>query len=162
MSDGTTWTGASGVSDLQTRTAMNAGDRFNIGSVTKPMVATVVLQLSQEGKLNLKDTLNKWLPQIAESIPNSQQITVRQLLNHTSGIKDYFEEGLAQDLLKDRTLGFKSWTTEELVSRYISGKELDFAPGESFNYSNTNYRLLGEIIEAATVTSVAQQLQTHL
>jgi D-alanyl-D-alanine carboxypeptidase len=70
MSDGTTWTGASGVSDLPTRTAMNAGDRFNIGSVTKPMVATVVLQLSQEGKLNLNDTLNKWLPQIAESIPN--------------------------------------------------------------------------------------------
>ncbi|NJM61728.1 MAG: beta-lactamase family protein, partial [Oscillatoriales cyanobacterium RU_3_3] len=162
MSDGTIWTGASGLSDLPTQTAMNAGDRFNIGSVTKPMVATVILQLSQEEKLNLNDTLDKWLPEIAESIPNSQQITVRQLLNHTSGIKDYLDEGFGADLLSDPTLGLKSWTTEELVSRYISGKELDFAPGEGFNYSNTNYLLLGDLIEAATNTSVSQQLQARI
>jgi D-alanyl-D-alanine carboxypeptidase len=162
MSDGTTWIGASGVSDLLTATAMNAGDRFNIGSVTKPMVATIVLQLSQEEKLNLNDTLDKLLPAIADSIPNNQQITLRQLLNHTSGIKDYLDEGLGEDLLKDPTLGLKSWTTAELVSRYISGKELDFAPGDGFNYSNTNYLLLGDIIAATTNTSVAQQLQARI
>ncbi|MCU0545192.1 MAG: serine hydrolase [Oscillatoriaceae cyanobacterium Prado104] len=162
MSDGTTWIGSSGVSDLLTETALKSGDRFNIGSVTKPMVATIVLQLSQERTLNLNDTLDKWLPDLAQSIPNGQQITVRQLLNHTSGIKDYFLAGLGQDLEADPTLRFKSLTTEEIVLRYVSGKAADFAPGESFNYSNTNYRLLGEIVEAATGTSIAQQLQARI
>jgi CubicO group peptidase (beta-lactamase class C family) len=161
LADGTTWTGAAGVSDLETGTAMKADDRMSVGSITKAMTATVTLQLAQEEKLSLDDTLTKWLPDIAKSIPNGEQITLRQLLNNTSGIQDY-DDGLEQDIRADLSLGSKSWTTEELLSRYVYGKDALFAPGQRFSYSNTNYRLLGDIIESATQSSMKEQLQTRI
>jgi D-alanyl-D-alanine carboxypeptidase len=162
MPDGTTWMGAAGLSNLQARTAMKASDRFNIASITKGFVATVVLQLVREGKLSLNDTLGKWLPSIANSIPNGRQITVLQLLAHTSGINDYFEEGLLRDLAANPSLGLKSWTLQELLSRYIYGKPAKFPPSKGYYYSNTNYFLLGKIIETATHTSLAEQFQSRI
>ena len=80
------WTGASGVADLRTGRPIRPGDRFRAGYLTVPFVATVVLQLVGEGRLSLSDTVERWLPGI---LPYGDQITVRQLLNHTSGVPDY-------------------------------------------------------------------------
>ncbi|BDA69523.1 hypothetical protein CAL7716_036890 [Calothrix sp. PCC 7716] len=160
--DGSTWLGVGGLSNIAEVTPMQTDDRFYIGSVTKPMVSTVVLQLLQEGTLNLEDTVSKWLPDLARLIPNSDRITVRQLLNHTSGVKDYLAAGLTQDLLNNPALGFQPWTVEEILTTYVAGKPADFNPGEQFNYSNTGYRLLGEIIETATNTTLSQQLQERI
>jgi D-alanyl-D-alanine carboxypeptidase len=84
-----TWQGASGLGDLGAKRPARAGDRFRIGSVTKSFVATVALQLVGEGKLGLDDHLERWLPRL---VPNGDDITVRQLLNHTSGLYDYTDD----------------------------------------------------------------------
>jgi D-alanyl-D-alanine carboxypeptidase len=84
------WIGVSGVSNLETGAAVVSDDRFQIGSITKMFVATTVLQLVEEGKLSLDDTLDKWLSsEVVGAIPYHESITVRQLLNHTSGLSDY-------------------------------------------------------------------------
>lgn len=81
-----TWQGASGLGDLRANRPARAGDRFRVGSVTKSFVATLVLQLVGEGRLSLDDNLERWLPGL---VPKGEQITVRELLNHTSGLYNY-------------------------------------------------------------------------
>jgi D-alanyl-D-alanine carboxypeptidase len=160
--DGTVWTGAAGTSDIANGTAMQANDRFYIGSITKPMTATVILQLVQEGVLKLEDAIAQWLPEpIASNISNSNQITIQQLLNHTSGLVN-FTVGFSNDLLADQSLALQPWTTEKILQRYVYGKPLDFQPGQEFSYSNTGYLLLGQIIEAATSSPLAQQYQSRI
>ena len=80
------WRGTSGVAELGTTRAVPVHGRFRVGSITKTFVATVVLQLVDEGRLRLDDTVEKWLPGV---VPDGDRITVRQLLNHTSGLYDY-------------------------------------------------------------------------
>jgi CubicO group peptidase (beta-lactamase class C family) len=84
-----TWQGASGLSDLGAHRPARAGDRFRVGSVTKSFVATVVLQLVGEGRLGLDDTLERWLPGL---VPGGERITVRELLQHTSGLYNYTDD----------------------------------------------------------------------
>ena len=86
------WQGASGVADLGTRRPMRPDVRFRIGSVTKSFVATVALQLVAERRLALSDTVERWLPGV---LPYGDQVTVRQLLNQTSGVPDYILVALA-------------------------------------------------------------------
>src|SRR5712691_3899417 len=81
-----TWHGATGFSNLRTKTAMRPDDRFRIGSVTKTFLATIVLQLAGEGRLHLDDKVARWFPGL---VPYARAITVRELLNHTSGLFDY-------------------------------------------------------------------------
>ncbi|NJL79727.1 MAG: beta-lactamase family protein [Richelia sp. SM2_1_7] len=85
------WVTTSGVSNLETQTSVESGDKFQIGSITKTFTAVVVLKLAEEGKLSLDDTLEKWLPEIAQNIPDGNDITIRQLLNGSSGIYDVIE-----------------------------------------------------------------------
>jgi D-alanyl-D-alanine carboxypeptidase len=152
-----TWLGASGVDNLQTNDLVQPDDRFQIGSITKPFIATVTLQLAEEGKLNLEDTLDRWLaPELIRQIPNGAQITLRQLLNHTSGIPDY-----VPSLLSSGINLFREWQPNELVD-LLAGANAEFAPGTSWDYSNTNYVLMGLVIEAATGTTVAQQVRSRI
>jgi D-alanyl-D-alanine carboxypeptidase len=124
---------------------------FAIGSITKNMVATLVLQLAQEGVLTLDDPIPKWLPAYPHIAPT---ITIRQLLNHTSGIYMFWSnQDIWDDLKKDRT---KVWTPEEVLS-YI--KEPYFAPGDGYRYSNTNYLLLAMIIEKATGANLSTEFR---
>jgi D-alanyl-D-alanine carboxypeptidase len=131
-----TWQGASGLGDLGAKRPARAGDRFRIGSVTKSFVATVALQLVGEDKLGLDDHLARWLPGL---VPNGDHITVRQLLNHTSGLYDY-----SDDLPEPPG----SFQPRELVAIATRHRPL-FAPGKRFSYSNTNYILAGLVIERA-------------
>ncbi|MFS8359105.1 serine hydrolase domain-containing protein [Streptomyces sp. CWNU-52H] len=121
-----------------------AGDRFRMGSNTKTMVATVVLQLVAEHRLRLTDPVEKWLPGV---VPDGDAITVRMLLNHTSGLFNYT---LDPDVLKAFTgQDTRIWTPRELLAAGVR-HDPTFAPGTDYAYSNTNYIALGLIAEKAT------------
>ena len=144
------WFAASGVSRLEDNTPLGPDDRFEIGSITKTFVATTVLQLVEEGKLSLDDTLTKLLPEsITADIPNSEQITIKQLLQHTSGIPDYVDELFTQ-AATDPTIFLQAWEPEELVD-LVDDIEPLFEPGESWRYSSTNFILAGLKIGRAHV-----------
>jgi D-alanyl-D-alanine carboxypeptidase len=147
----------SGYADLKTKRPMRADDRFRVGSATKAFVATVVLQLVGEEKLRLGDTVERWLPNV---VPNGERITVRQLLNHTSGLFDYAEDPrvLGPKLSRIPT---RVWAPLELVAIGTSHPPL-FAPGARWAYSNTNYFLLGLIVEAATGQPLEAQLRKRI
>ena len=144
-----TWQGASGLGDLGAKRPARAGDRFRIGSVTKSFVATVALQLVGEHKLGLDDHLERWLPGL---VPNGDDITVRQLLNHTSGLYDYTDD------LPEPPRPFQP---RELLAIATGHRPL-FGPGKRFSYSNTNYILAGLVIERVTGQRLAAQLQQRI
>ena len=124
---------------------------FAIGSITKNMVAALVLQLAEEGLLSLEDSLHNWLPPYPEVDSN---ITIRQLLAHTSGIFMFWEnQKLWDDLIKYRDSVF----IPEVVLTYL--KDPHFAPGKGFRYSNTNYLLLAKIITQATGSSLSAEFR---
>jgi D-alanyl-D-alanine carboxypeptidase len=146
----------SGYANLEASTPMRAADRFRIGSVTKSFVAAVVLELVGEGKLRLDDPVERWLPGL---VPNGKRITVRELLNHTSGIFDYASDKgfLARVIWKRR----ETWSPRQLV-RIATAHPPTFAPGKGWSYSNTGYVLLGMIAEAASRNSISTELDRRI
>ncbi|MFC8563550.1 serine hydrolase domain-containing protein [Peribacillus frigoritolerans] len=154
---GKTWGYAAGVADLSTKKPMKTDFRFRIGSVTKTFIATVLLQLAGENRLNLDDSIEKWLPGVIQGNGyDSNQITIRQILNHTSGIADYIK---SKDFdIKDTK---KSYTAEEFVKMGVSLPP-DFAPGKGWSYSNTGYVLLGILIEKVTGNSYAEEVENRI
>jgi CubicO group peptidase (beta-lactamase class C family) len=118
----------------------------------------------------LDDRLSQWLPDVANKIPNSvgkaspkeNRITVRQLLNHTSGIRNYASEPeLFERFNNDPTILSQTFTNEDLLA-VIEGKPALFEPGEEYAYGNTGYLLLGEIIEKTTGSTLASQLRERI
>ncbi|MBE9215596.1 beta-lactamase family protein [Plectonema cf. radiosum LEGE 06105] len=147
------WVTTSGVSNLETQTPIQAEDKFQIGSITKTFTAVVVLKLAEEGKLSLDDTLEKWLPEIAQNIPDGNNITIRQLLNGSSGIYDVIENintPLYQEILKNPR---REWKPEELIV-YADGKER-----QEWAYPNTGFFIAGMIIEKATNSTIATEIR---
>ena len=155
--DRKTWGYAAGVADLKTKKPMKTDFRFRIGSVTKTFTATVILQLAGENRLNLDDSIEKWLPDVIQGNGyDAKQITIRQILNHTSGIAEYSRSKEA-----DFTNTKRLYTAEELVKIGISAPP-DFAPGKSWSYSNTGYVLLGLLIEKVTGNSYAEEIEHRI
>jgi D-alanyl-D-alanine carboxypeptidase len=148
-----------GVSDLATEQAIEPRDHYRIASLTKTYVATVVLQLVAERKLRLNDSVERWLPGV---VPNGKRITIRMLLNHTSGLYDHEKdpEVLAPYLSGD--LGYY-WSPIRLVKLAVSRPPY-FAPGDTnvASYSSTNYVVLGLIVNAATGRSVGAELRRRI
>ena len=136
---------------------MRPGLRYKIGSVTKTFTATVVLQLVAERQLSLGDSVERWLPRL---VPGGEHITVRQLLQHTSGLFDYLEDPRVAEPYLQGDLDFV-WRPRQLVAIATEHPPL-FAPGTGWSYSKTGYVLLGLIIRAATGSSVQQQLQARV
>ncbi|GGG69697.1 serine hydrolase [Kocuria dechangensis] len=149
------WTAAYGVADPATGEPMEVGVHTRIGSVTKPFTATLVLQLAEEGRLSLEDPIGDYV----EGIPNGEQITLRQLTDMTSGVASYTRSTAFTDrfFAAPETV----FTPEELVAAGVSESPL-FAPGERFDYSNTNYILLGLVIEQVTGDPVGQVLEEKI
>jgi D-alanyl-D-alanine carboxypeptidase len=150
------WRGSSGVAVLGTTRNVSVQSRFRAGSITKTFVATVVLQLVDAGELRLDDPVEKWLPGV---VPNGENITVRQLLNHTSGLYDFKDTLTMEDVLTSR---WKTWTATEIVERALANPPTHEPPGDVFNYSNTNYTLLGMIIEKVTGKTYADEIERRL
>ncbi len=151
------WVKSFGYANTATKQPMNPNMPFRIGSLTKTFIATVLLQLQDEGKLNLNDTLDTYIT--TPAIPNANNITLRELANMTSGLYNYtndptFNEDHAQNLQK-------IWTPTELVDIAISHPPT-FAPGKGYEYSNTNYILLGMIIEKVTGNTIVDELQKRI
>ncbi|OLF18490.1 serine hydrolase domain-containing protein [Actinophytocola xanthii] len=135
---------ARGVAVLDPPTPIHADGGFRVASITKSFVATVVLQLVGERRLRLSDPVERWLPGL---VPGGSAITVRQLLNHTSGIFDITADpAWRAAFLADPG---REWSAEELVA-WATSHPPTFPPGTDWSYSNTNYLLVGLIAEAAT------------
>ncbi|SFI68392.1 D-alanyl-D-alanine carboxypeptidase [Streptosporangium canum] len=160
------WFGSAGVADTRTGRERQPQDRFRIGSAAKPFTATVVLQLAAEGKLSLDDTVDKWLPGLVEGNDNDGgTITVRHLLNHTSGIFNYgndkeeFAKFSGPAWLEHR---YDAYPPEQLVKIGLRNPRSFEAPGDGFVYSNTGYILAGMIVEKVTGKTLAGEIERRI
>ena len=143
------WAGSSGVA-RDGLTALKPQSPLVIGSVTKTFVAATVLQLVEEGRIGLGDSVRRHLPELRRI---SREITVRQLLNHTSGLADVFNEQTRLGLEQHPE---RSWTSQEVLAT-LHGPW--YHPGEGWAYANTNYYLLGMIVERVTGSTLEAELQ---
>lgn len=149
------WVAAEGLADRETGEEIEVTDRMRIGSVTKSFTATLVLVLADEGLLGLDDTLAEYFPWVE----NAQNITVRMLLNHTSGIVDDYESPAFLEVASVDPL--YDWEPEELV-RASLGTFPEAVLGETCIYSNTNYVLLGMISEQVTGMELAGAMEEYV
>jgi D-alanyl-D-alanine carboxypeptidase len=142
-----TWAGAAGRASIKPATRMRAGDRFRAGSIMKPFVAAATLQLVEEARFALDDPLVAVLPpSVTARFPDADRITVRMLLNHTSGIAEYSDARHEREILASPR---RRWTVSELLDR-AAAKPRSSVPGARHAYSNANYNLLGLVLEQAT------------
>ncbi|HSH21608.1 MAG TPA: serine hydrolase domain-containing protein [Candidatus Caenarcaniphilales bacterium] len=153
FSDGSQWSGASGRASLDPLRSAKPSTPFVLGSITKTFVAALTVQLAEEGLIGLDDPLSTWLP----DYPQSEQITLRQLLNHTSGVFNYFEHSAYNRKVFERPS--HHWLPQEILDTFPGDPY--FAPGTGYHYSNTNYVLLGMVIERSTGTSLGELLSSR-
>jgi D-alanyl-D-alanine carboxypeptidase len=152
LNDGATWTGTSGLANVRKKTRVKEDTAFALASVSKTYTAALILALADEGKLDLDARVSRLLPKVRFT----GRATVRQLLNHTSGLPDFFLNGkIDRALFGDRS---REWTERDAF-RYV-GKPI-FTAGKGWYYSNTNYALLGMIAEAVEGRPLAEQLRTR-
>ena len=152
---------AVGLSDREKKTPMRPTDRMLAGSVGKTFAAATALQLIKEGKINLDDKIEKYLgrEQWFSRLPNAKDITVRQLMNHTSGLVRYeFKDQFTKDLTANPE---KVWKPAELVA-YLLDEKPPFEAGKSWDYSDTNYIVLGMIIEKVTARKFYDEANRRL
>ena len=165
VGDSVLWWGTAGYSDVLRRVPVQADDRFGTGSITKTFVARVILQLAEEGKVELDRTAADYvdLP-ILREIPNAGTATLRHLLNHQSGVPTWEFQGdwIRLGRGRDMTLGYV-WGKEETLG-YCTADLLPATnePGGRYSYSNTNYTLLGLVIEAVTGNDAATEIRRRL
>ncbi|MFH8786608.1 serine hydrolase domain-containing protein [Streptomyces roseoverticillatus] len=160
-----TWHGTAGVADLHTKRPRLPGEHFRAGSIVKPFVSTVLLQLEAEHRLTLDDTVEKWLPGLVRGHGNDgRRITLRQLLNHTSGLHDYTGD---PEVLRNLTTTaflqhrYDSWTPEQIV-RTATAHAPDFPPGTRYSYSPTGYVLAALVMEKATGRSYEEEVERRI
>ena len=150
-----TWVVGAGKGNTSTGAAPQTTDKTRIGSISKTFTATVILQLVDEKKLSLDDKLSKYEPQV----PGADGITIRQLLNMTSGLYNYTDDQAFWDaFLKNRNA---VWTPQQVVDLAVSHPAV-FPPGQKYMYSNTNYILLGMIIEKVTGKKAGDVITTGI
>ena len=142
------WLGTSGLSDIYKGTALTSEDKFRVGSITKTFTSLTVLQLAQEGKINLDASMETYIPGKIHEPYDPSAITVRELLNHTNGIFDYTHD--FENLLVPSTLyPTMPWTEEEVLA-IVQANEKISEPGEFWSYTSTGFYLLGLIVEEVT------------
>jgi D-alanyl-D-alanine carboxypeptidase len=145
---------SSGTSQSHGGTAINKKTLFQAGSITKSFTSMIILKLESEGKLNINDPITRYLPQY----PHWNNVTIRQLLNHTSGIPNYTNTGRFNQIRKATPLA--GFTPTQLVS--MAGSRMLFSPGKGWKYSNTNYVLAGMIIEKVTGAPVNSIMNEYI
>lgn len=145
----------SGYYSLSKDKKINSETLFQIGSITKTFTATIIFQLIEDKKINLNDSLGKWLSQY----PRWDKITIYDLLHHTSGVYNYSSGNDFDELLRKKPN--KIWSLNELANRAYLHPDLN-KPGQRYNYTNSDYVLLGLIIEKATHHSIQQVFNDYL
>jgi len=159
--DGTSVGLTAGWSDTAAARALEPDDRMLSGSVGKTYFGAVALQLVAEGRLDLDARLSDYLPDAPwlDRVPNARQVTVRQLMGHTSGIVRYeLDPRFLEDLIADPT---RTFTPEERLA-YLFDREPPFAPGEGWEYSDTNFILVAMLIERITAASAYDEIRRRL
>ncbi|MFG2132413.1 serine hydrolase domain-containing protein [Streptomyces sp. NPDC048751] len=159
-----TWSTTAGVGDMTTGAPRSPEDHYRVASVTKTFVATVLLQLEAEGRLSLDDTVEEWLPGVVRGNGHDgRRITLRHLLNHTSGIYNYtrdpaFRRTYLEGFLEHR---YDTVPPERQIAVAMTHAP-DFAPGTDWNYSNTNYTLAALVVEKATGRSYGDEIRRRV
>ncbi len=149
--DGSIWSGVSGQAMYSPSTPLTPDTLLSVGSITKTFVAALISRLVEAGTIGLDDPLSKYVP----TFTNASKITIRQLLDHTSGIRDLFKvKAMNSAILANPGA---TWTADKVLAQI--GSQL-YAPGSHYYYSNTEYVLLGKVIEKATGKSVSSQIRT--
>ena len=142
------WIGTSGYSNLEQKTTLKTDDIFAIGSISKMYCAVAVLKLVDEGKLKLEDKISRYLSEeIISNSPNAEDVTIRQLLQHTSGFVNYNKDPELNDLYLTGNLKLDTVSHIEALRRYFFGKPALSEPGTEYHYSSTNYLLLTMIMD---------------
>jgi CubicO group peptidase (beta-lactamase class C family) len=154
------WSGAAGIARQDGQVPMTKDTPIYIASITKLYTATVIMRLNEKGRLSLDDPMSKYLPKeliqgihVYKGKDYSQEITIKELLSHTSGIADYYTEkpkggkSLFELILEEPE---RRWTVDETIERARKDLRPNFQPGTGASYSDTNFQLLGKIIEAIT------------
>ncbi|WNV90448.1 serine hydrolase domain-containing protein [Umezawaea sp. Da 62-37] len=152
-----TFTARSGVAEWGGGRPVPTDGRFRVGSITKVFVSVVVLQLVGEGRIDLDAPVSRHLPGL---LPDGDRITVRMLLQHTSGLRSYTGE-LPLDPEGFEAIRYKHWEPAELVA-LSTAKPLDFAPGTDWDYSNTNYVVAGLLVEKITGKPYARAVEQRI
>ena len=165
IGDELTWTGTAGYRDVLGKVPVTANDRFGVGSITKTFVARIILQLVQEGKLDLDKTPADYLDlPIIGNIHNTDTATLRHLLNHQSGIPtwEFQEDWIPKGRGAQMEVGH-IWGKTEILA-YCTKNLLSATnmPGERYSYSNTNYTILGLVIEAVTGNDAASEIRRRI
>jgi D-alanyl-D-alanine carboxypeptidase len=143
------WAGSSGV-ERDARTLLTPGSAMVIGSVSKTFVAATILELVDEGRLGLDDSVRRFLPELRQV---SREITIRQLLDHTSGLADVFNDKTRRGLEEHPE---RAWSMKQVFATLHAPW---YQPGEGWAYANTNYYLLGMVVERITGSTLEEELQ---
>jgi len=142
---------AYGLSDREHKTPATVSTHYEIGSITKQFTAASILQLQEAGKLDINATLATYLP----DAPHAKEVTLKQLLSHTSGMPEYLDGPDVEQW------AVKPATFDQIIAR-IKDKPLDFPPGSRWSYSNSGYALLGRVIEVVSHETYVHYVKTHL
>ena len=146
-----TYLQAYGAGRIEPRTPAAPSMRYSIGSISKQFTATAVLLLAEQGKLSLDDPVSRFVPDLTRA----NEVTIRQLLSHTSGYQDYWPQDYVPPFM------LQPVTADKILDRWAR-KPLDFDPGTQWQYSNTNFVIAGLIVEKASGVPLLQFLSQHI
>jgi D-alanyl-D-alanine carboxypeptidase len=161
LPDGRSASVSTGLADVENNIPLKPQDRMLAGSIGKTYVAAVTLQLAQEGKLNLDEKIERWFgrePWFAR-LANAREITVRMLMNHTSGLVEYYPLKDCMKTLKEKP--DKVWRPDELIECALDSKPL-FPAGQGWSYADTNFILVGMIVEKITKRSLYDEINRRI
>ncbi len=159
---GVVWTGTAGMADLAAGTPVRPDMLFGIGSITKSFSTVVILQLADEGKLDLHATAADILGPAVAGVPNADKATLLQLLNHTGGVPSWEDDPVWIREGRGDALDVKHLWGKDETLKYIKGHEPLAPPGEKYSYANTNYTLLGMVIEKVTGHSAVAEIHKRV
>ena len=157
------WIGSYGLSNLEYNTQSQTCTQFRSGSITKVFTAVIIMQLFDQGEISLESTLAKLLPSIKDQIPDSDKITVKQLLNHSSGLQHPTDDDPNYQLsIINNPEYIGSMDYKERLKKFVYDKPLKHFPGTESHYSNAGYWILGLIIENVTGKSIQENISQRI
>jgi D-alanyl-D-alanine carboxypeptidase len=157
------WIGVSGYSDLENKTPLAQDDIFSLASIGKMYNAVAVLKMVEEGRLTLDDKIAQYLPEeIIENLPYANEVTIKHLLGHTSGFRNYEADRALNRLYISGQLQLDTLSHINALRRYVYGKDSRNKPGMEYHYSSTNYMLLAMIMDAIVPEGHAVYLREQI
>ncbi|MCM8854188.1 MAG: beta-lactamase family protein [Candidatus Thiodiazotropha sp.] len=156
------YSGVAGSSDLESGEPVTLNNRFYVASIGKTFLAATLVQMAADGLLDLDDPIKVWLPDsITSRIPSSNQMSVRMLLNHTTGLYDFQNDGDEWDNVFLNSGPERQWKQADVLPFFLD-KPLHFKPGTDYSYSNTNYVLAAMIVEVVTGDNVQAAIRNRV